>query len=267
MRAFVTAELTDDGVRRLEALGYEVVRGGWGLTRQPLDRQAYVAAAAGAQLLLTEIETVDAAERLGEYHGLLIPGGFGVRGVEGMLNAIRWARENELPFFGVCLGLQTAIIEFSRNVCGFDEAHSAEWSSDTAHPVICLMNSQREVTDLGGTMRLGSFTARLQPGSRAAEIYGASEISERHRHRYEVNNTYRDPLTENGMTVSGTSPDGNLVEMIELPGHPWFLGTQFHPELKSRPNHPHPLFASFIGAALARRDQTEPGASLREAAD
>jgi CTP synthase len=203
-----------------------------------------------------DFENGGAADRLSHYHGLLIPGGFGVRGVEGMLNAIGWARENLLPFFGVCLGLQTAIIEFSRSVCGLNEAHSAEWSADTAHPVICLMNSQREVTDLGGTMRLGSFTARLQPGSRAAEIYGASEISERHRHRYEVNNKYRDPLMESGMTVSGTSPDGNLVEMIELRSHPWFLGTQFHPELKSRPNHPHPLFASFIGAALARRDGT-----------
>jgi CTP synthase len=213
-----------------------------------------------------DFEKEDAADRLGQYHGLLIPGGFGVRGVEGMLSAIRWARENQLPFFGVCLGLQTAIIEFSRNVCGLDEAHSMEWASDTSHPVICLMNSQREVTDLGGTMRLGSFTARLQPGSRAAEIYGASEISERHRHRYEVNNSYRDPLTENGMTVSGTSPDGNLVEIIELKEHPWFLGTQFHPELKSRPNHPHPLFASFIGAALARRNADEYDAQA-EAAD
>ena len=201
-----------------------------------------------------------AGDRLNHYHGLLIPGGFGVRGVEGMLNAIRWARENELPFFGICLGLQTAIIEFSRNVCRLEEAHSAEWSRDTAHPVICLMNSQREVTDMGGTMRLGSFTARLQSGSRAAEIYGGQEISERHRHRYEVNNAYRDPLIDGGLTVSGTSPDGNLVEMIELPEHPWFLGTQFHPELKSRPNHPHPLFASFIGAALRRRE-----ANAREA--
>jgi CTP synthase len=201
-----------------------------------------------------DFENGGAADRLSHYHGLLIPGGFGVRGVEGMLNAIGWARENQLPFFGVCLGLQTAIIEFSRSVCGLPEAHSAEWSADTKHPVICLMNTQREVTDLGGTMRLGSFTARLLPGSRAAEIYGASEISERHRHRYEVNNSYRDPLMESGMTVSATSPDGNLVEMIELSSHPWFLGTQFHPELKSRPNHPHPLFASFVGAAITRRD-------------
>jgi CTP synthase len=201
-----------------------------------------------------DFENAEAAEGLSTYHGLLIPGGFGVRGVEGMLNAIRWARENRLPFFGICLGLQTAIIEFSRSVCGIREAHSTEWSSDTAEPVICLMTSQREVTDLGGTMRLGAYTARLLPGSRAAAIYGANEISERHRHRYEVNNAYREPLNEAGMRVSGTSPDGTLVEMIELADHPWFIATQFHPELKSRPLHPHPLFASFVAAAVQRRD-------------
>jgi CTP synthase len=201
-----------------------------------------------------DFEDAGSAEQLSRYDGLLIPGGFGVRGVEGMLSAIRWARENGLPFFGVCLGLQTAIIEFSRNVCGLGGAHSTEWARDTSHPVICLMNSQREVTDLGGSMRLGAFTARLAPGSRAAEIYGSNEISERHRHRYEVNNEYRDPLNESGLVVSGTSPDGNLVEVVELPHHPWFLATQFHPELKSRPTHPHPLFASFIGAAIQRRD-------------
>ncbi|MGI9188983.1 MAG: CTP synthase [Longimicrobiaceae bacterium] len=202
---------------------------------------------------------------LGRYHGLLIPGGFGVRGVEGMLDAIGWARENELPFFGICLGLQTAIIEFSRAVCGLPDAHSAEWDEASADPVICLMNSQREITDLGGTMRLGAFTGRVLPGSRAAEIYGSTEISERHRHRYEVNNRYRDALAEHGMVVSATSPDGNLVEMIEIPDHPWFVASQFHPELKSRPDHPHPLFASFIAAAVQRRDgvhhpRTEPHA-------
>ena len=192
------------------------------------------------------------------FDGLLIPGGFGVRGVEGMLSAIRWARENGLPFFGICLGLQTAIIEFTRAVCGLQDAHSTEWDRETEHPVVCLMDAQRQITDLGGSMRLGAFTARLLPGSRAAEVYGALEISERHRHRYEVNNEYRDPLSEAGMRVSATSPDGNLVEMIELPDHPWFLATQFHPELKSRPNHPHPMFASFIGAAVRRRDEAAP---------
>jgi len=202
-----------------------------------------------------DFENGGTADRLRDYDGLLIPGGFGVRGVEGMLNAIRWARENRLPFFGICLGLQTAIIEFSRNVCGLSDAHSMEWAGDTTDPVICLMNSQREVTDLGGTMRLGAFNARIHPDSRAARIYGNTEISERHRHRYEVNNAYRGPLSEAGMTVSATSPDGDLVEMIELANHPWFLATQFHPELKSRPNHPHPIFASFIEAAVARRTE------------
>jgi CTP synthase len=190
---------------------------------------------------------------LAGYHALLIPGGFGVRGVDGMLEAIRLAREGGIPFFGICLGLQTAIIEFSRNVCGVKGADSSEWSG-TPDDVICLMNSQHEVTDLGGTMRLGAYTARLVNGSRAAAIYGTSEISERHRHRYEVNNAYREQLADRGMRISATSPDGDLVEMIELDGHPWFVATQFHPELKSRPNHPHPLFASFIGAAARYRD-------------
>ncbi len=211
-----------------------------------------------------DFENGGSTEKLAAYHGLLIPGGFGVRGVEGMLDAIRWARENGLPFFGICLGLQTAIIEYSRNVCGLRAAHSTEWSSDTSDPVICLMNSQREVTDLGGTMRLGAFVARLVSGSRAAAIYGTTETSERHRHRYEVNNAYRDPLTDGGMRVSATSPDGDLVEMIELPDHPWFLATQFHPELKSRPTHPHPLFASFIEAAARKRDAA-PANRAREA--
>ncbi|WP_349263125.1 CTP synthase [Longimicrobium sp.] len=204
-----------------------------------------------------DFENGQPADKLSQYHGLLIPGGFGVRGVEGMLSAIGWARENGLPFFGICLGLQTAIIEFSRSVCGLEHAHSAEWERDTSDPVICLMDSQRQVTDLGGTQRLGAYTARLVPGSRSARIYGGSEISERHRHRYEVNNAYRPQLEDAGMLVSGTSPDGNLVEMIELPDHPWFVATQAHPELKSRPDHPHPLFASFVEAAMARRNASE----------
>ncbi|HYW12085.1 MAG TPA: CTP synthase, partial [Longimicrobium sp.] len=204
-----------------------------------------------------DFENGQGAEKLAGYHGLLIPGGFGVRGVEGMLSAIGWARDNGLPFFGICLGLQTAIIEFSRSVCGLPNADSAEWERDTSDPVICLMDSQRQVTDLGGTQRLGAYTARLAPGSRSAEIYGSMEISERHRHRYEVNNAYRPQLEDAGMRISGTSPDGNLVEMIELPSHPWFVATQAHPELKSRPDQPHPLFASFVGAAMLRRDGEE----------
>jgi len=198
-------------------------------------------------------ENGEVGRRLTDYDGLLIPGGFGGRGVEGMLNAIREAREQRIPFFGICLGLQCAVIEFARNVCGLREAHSVEFVSDTPAPVICLMDSQRQITDMGGTMRLGAYPARLRPGSRAHEIYGVLEISERHRHRYEVNNAYRDLMAEHGMRFSGLSPDGNLVEMIEIPDHPWFIGCQFHPELKSRPTRPHPLFASFIRAAMERR--------------
>jgi CTP synthase len=200
-----------------------------------------------------EFEQPGAAERLANYDGLLIPGGFGVRGVEGMLDAVRWARENSLPYFGICLGLQCAVIEYARNVCGLENSHSAEFLRDTADPVICLMDSQRQVTDLGGTMRLGAYPARLRAGSQVQQIYHSNEISERHRHRYEVNNAYRDLLSEHGLRFSGLSPDGNLVEVVELPGHPWFVGCQFHPELKSRPMRPHPLFVSFVRAAMERR--------------
>jgi CTP synthase len=183
------------------------------------------------------------------YHGILIPGGFGERGIDGMLEAIRWAREKKVPFFGICLGLQCAVIEFSRNVVGLEYSHSYEFATDSPHPVICLMDSQLKVTTKGGTMRLGAYPAQLLPGSKVNEIYGTTEISERHRHRYEFNNDYREPLEEHGMAFSGLSPDGQLVEMIELGDHPWFVGCQFHPELKSRPTRPHPLFASFVRAA------------------
>jgi CTP synthase len=176
-----------------------------------------------------------AAEMLGEYHGLLVPGGFGVRGIEGMLDAIRHARESGLPFLGICLGLQTSIIEFARNVCGLDDSHSSEFAPECANPVISLMESQQHVTDMGGTMRLGAYPCRLRPGSLAAEVYGVPEVSERHRHRYEVSNSYRDLFAEHGLRFSGLSPDGSLVEMIELPSHPWYIGCQFHPELRSRP--------------------------------
>jgi CTP synthase len=194
-----------------------------------------------------------AATQLAGYDGLLIPGGFGVRGVDGMVEAIRYARENGLPFFGICLGLQVAIIEFARNVCKLPNTNSTEFEPECETPVIALMQSQKQVMDMGGTMRLGAYAARLRPGSRAAQTYGTTEISERHRHRWEVSNAYRDVLAEYGMRLSGQSPDGGLVEVIELPDHPWFLGCQFHPELKSRPTRPHPLFAGFIGAAKAKK--------------
>ena len=194
-----------------------------------------------------------AREILSQHHGLLVPGGFGVRGVEGMVEAIRAAREMQLPFFGICLGMQVAIIEFSRHVLGLGDSHSSEFAPECSDPVVSLMDSQREVTDKGGTMRLGAYPCRLQRGSKAAEIYGQPEVSERHRHRYEVSNRYRDQFIEQGMRLSGLSPDDSLVEMIELPAHPWFVGCQFHPELQSRPLRPHPLFAGFVAAAHARR--------------
>jgi len=209
------------------------------------------------------------AEILRGVDGLLVPGGFGVRGVEGMVEAIRMARETQLPFFGICLGMQTAIIEFARNVCGLDDSHSSEFAPECDNPVISLMESQQHVTDMGGTMRLGAYPCRLQRGSRAAEIYGQPEVSERHRHRYEVSNKYRDLFVEHGMKLSGLSPDGQLVEIVELTDHPWFIGCQFHPELQSRPTRPHPLFAGFIAAAVGakRRTSVSRGSSLVEAAD
>ena len=207
----------------------------------------------------------DPAALLAGYDGLLVPGGFGDRGIEGMIRAIQQARTTNLPFFGICLGLQVAIIEFARHVCGMDETTSTEFDADCPNPVIALMASQRDVKDLGGTMRLGAYAARLREGSRAAEAYGTTEISERHRHRWEVNNAYRDVLAEYGMRLSGQSPDGGLVEMIELADHPWFVGCQFHPELKSRPTRPHPLFAAFIGAAARHGGVLEDPAPGREA--
>ncbi len=194
-----------------------------------------------------------ARDVLARHDGLLVPGGFGVRGVEGMVEATRYAREHDLPFFGICLGLQSAIIEFARNVCELDDSHSIEFSPECDNPVISLMESQQHVTDMGGTMRLGAYPCRLARGSRVAEAYGVAEVSERHRHRYEVSNAYRERFVANGMQLSGLSPDGQLVEIVELPSHPWFVGCQFHPELQSRPTRPHPLFAGFIGAAARAR--------------
>jgi CTP synthase len=208
-----------------------------------------------------------ARDILSRHDGLLVPGGFGVRGVDGMVEAIRCARVDGVPFFGICLGMQTAIIEFARNVCGLDDSHSSEFAPECSDPVISLMESQQHVTDMGGTMRLGAYPCRLARGSRAAEVYGVAEVSERHRHRYEVSNAYRDLFVHNGMRLSGLSPDGQLVELVELPKHPWFIGCQFHPELQSRPTRPHPLFAGFVAAAAAakRRRAVEQGASPRVA--
>jgi CTP synthase len=190
---------------------------------------------------------------LADYHGLLVPGGFGVRGIEGMIMAVEAARSTGLPFFGICLGMQIAMIEYARDVLLLDDSNSSEFAPECGNPVISIMEDQKKVKDMGGSMRLGAYLCRLAPRSLAAEIYGAAEVSERHRHRYEVTNTYRERFVEAGMRLSGLSPDGSLVEMIELPSHPWFVACQFHPELQSRPTRPHPLFASFIGAATRLR--------------
>jgi len=185
--------------------------------------------------------------------GVIVPGGFGVRGVDGKVDAVRYARENGVPFLGLCLGLQCAVIEFARDVAGLPDAHSAEFVESTPDPVIALMLDQRDVTEKGGTMRLGSYPAVLAPGSVVAGLYGTEAIDERHRHRFEVNNEYRERLAAAGMRWSGTSPDGKLVEFLELPDHPFFVATQAHPELRSRPNRPHPLFSGLVAAAVAHR--------------
>ena len=197
-------------------------------------------------------ENVD--EQLKDVSGILVPGGFGQRGIDGKLQAIKYARTNKIPFLGLCLGMQLAIVEFARNVIGYRDAHSAELDPDTTHPVIHIMPEQLGIEDIGGTLRLGSYPCVLDKTSTAYKLYGTEEIHERHRHRYEVNNDYRDALTANGMILSGLSPDGRIVEMIEIPEHPWFVATQAHPELKSRPNRPHPLFRGFVEAALKYQD-------------
>ena len=195
------------------------------------------------------------AEELKDTDGIIVPGGFGDRGIEGMISAIRYARENNVPYLGLCLGMQLTIVEFARHVLGYHDAHSSEFNPSSVHQVIHIMPDQDGVTDLGGTLRLGSYPCVLKEGSKSHELYGTSEITERHRHRYEVNNDYREALTTNGMDLVGQSPDGHIVEMIEIPSHPWFIGTQAHPEFKSRPNKPHPLFKGFIAASLEHQEK------------
>jgi CTP synthase len=196
-------------------------------------------------------------------HGIVIPGGFGIRGVEGKIQAIRYAREQGVPFLGLCLGLQCAVIEYARSELGYADAHSSEFDPTSNHRVIDLMADQLDVEDKGGTMRLGVYPAKLAPGSLALELYGEPLIYERHRHRFEVNNRYRKELEAAGLHLSGVSPDDRLVEIIELPDHPFFIASQFHPEFKSRPDAPHPLFRGFMGAAtaLARRVPETAGAA------
>ncbi|HET8668432.1 MAG TPA: CTP synthase, partial [Terriglobales bacterium] len=189
------------------------------------------------------------------YDGILVPGGFGKRGIQGMLNAIRYAREKKIPYFGICLGMQTASVEFARNVCGLKDANSSEFDPATPHRIIYKLRELRGVEELGGTMRLGAWPCKLEPGSLAHEAYGQLEISERHRHRYEFNQEYREQMCGAGLKITGITPDGTYVEIVELPQdqHPYFLGCQFHPEFKSKPLEPHPLFKSFIGASYENR--------------
>ncbi|HPI74771.1 MAG TPA: CTP synthase, partial [bacterium] len=197
-----------------------------------------------------EIEKKDPDAFMQDVNGLLIPGGFGERGIEGKIAAIRFAREQGLPFLGICLGLQCAVIEFSRNRCGLEEANSTEFNPATPHPVIDLMETQASVVQKGGTMRLGAYRCQLQKNSLAYKAYKKTEISERHRHRYEVNNAYLQPLQAQGLKIAGINPENKLVEVIELPEHPWFVGVQYHPELKSRALAASPLFREFVAAAL-----------------
>jgi len=195
-----------------------------------------------------ELEKNRGWEAVQNAHGILVPGGFGSRGIEGKLQAIRYARENNVPYFGLCLGMQLMVVEFGRSILSSDDVNSTEFDRNTQHPVIDLMPDQRSIADMGGTMRLGLYPCRLQPGTAAACAYNADEVQERHRHRFELNNAYRDVLQQHGMCFSGLSPDGLLVEIAELTGHPFMMGTQFHPEFLSRPTRPHPLFVAFIDA-------------------
>ena len=197
-----------------------------------------------------DIEREGAEKLLSGYQGILIPGGFGDRGIEGKVESIKYARERGIPFFGICLGMQCAVIEYGRHVLGLTGAHSSEFNKDTPHPVICLLDEQQNITQMGGTMRLGSQPAKLMADSKAEAAYGQQSIEERHRHRYEFNNEYRTQFEDGGMVFSGTRPDGGLVEIIEVPTHPWFLAVQFHPEFKSKPLQAHPLFSGFVGAAV-----------------
>jgi CTP synthase len=219
---------------------------------------AHAGIANGVKVDVRMIEAEDIEEGASEQYlkgvaGILIPGGFGDRGVEGKILAIKYARENKLPFFGICLGMQCAVIEFARNVAGLDGAHSAEFASDTKFPVIDLMEEQKKITNMGGTMRLGAWPCSLVEASRSFGVYGEKDISERHRHRYEFNSEYMDTLKKAGLSFTGISPESGLVEIVEIESLPWFVACQFHPEFKSTPLNAHPLFKGFINAAMQSR--------------
>ena len=224
-------------------------------------RHAGFAVGATTKIEWLEAERVPSeidADRIRQLDGIIVPGGFGERGVEGMIAAARIAREHDVPYLGICLGMQVMVVEFARHCLGLNDAHSTEFSLTTSAPVIALMAEQMDITDLGGTMRLGACPAMLDEGSLVAKLYGAAVVSERHRHRYEFNARYRESFEARGMRCSGTSPDGRLVEFVELPEHPFFVGTQAHPEFKSRPDRPHPLFLGLVTAAAARAEGREP---------
>jgi CTP synthase len=213
-----------------------------------------------ARVLVKRIEAEDMQKQdpailLGGADGILVPGGFGMRGIEGKIEAVRYAREHKVPYFGICLGMQVAVIEYARQVLGLPKANSTEFDANTPNPVICILEEQKAVTHKGGTMRLGAQPCVLEDDSIAAKCYETQEIRERHRHRYEFNPDYRSQFIEKGLLPTGTSPNGKLVEIIEIPNHPWFLAVQFHPEFKSKPHAPHPLFKGFIEAALKARKQ------------
>jgi CTP synthase len=207
-----------------------------------------------------DIERIGAEANLHDVDGVLVPGGFGERGIEGKVSAAKYARESKLPYFGICLGMQIAVIEFARNVCGLEKAHSTEFDKSTPNPVISLLEEQKEFLGkkMGGTMRLGAYPCTLTEGTKSRAAYGIDEISERHRHRYEFNNSYREIMTSKGLKLAGLSPVRNLVEIVEIKDHPWFVAVQFHPEFKSKPTSAHPLFRGFVTAALARRKANEP---------
>jgi CTP synthase len=210
------------------------------------------------------LEAADYAAQLQGYDGVLVPGGFGKRGIEGMLNAIRYARESKTPYFGICLGMQTACIEYARNVCGLADANSGEFDPSTSHRIIYKLRELIGVEEMGGTMRLGAWDCVLEPGSLAFNAYGKTEISERHRHRYEFNREYEAILTGAGLRITGTTPDATYVEIVEIPTHPFFLGCQFHPEFKSKPLEPHPLFRDFIGASYQNRQLHKSAATTEK---
>ena len=221
-------------------------------------KHAGYAANASVNIKWVDSETVtdeNAAEVFGDVSGILVPGGFGSRGIEGKISAIRYARENNIPFLGLCLGMQLSIVEFARHVVGFRDAHSVELNSATTHPVISLMADQEGVDNIGGTLRLGSYPCKLAKDSLAYKLYKEELIHERHRHRYEVNNDYRKDLTNNGMMLSGISPDGRIVEMVEIPSHPFFIATQAHPEVRGIAKRPHPLFLGFVNASLDNQNK------------